>query len=152
MKKDKEKQTLENNDDQLIIKNSDVEKLEATDAFNHLCACRDLPSEMSFPLKVAKPAFEQLFQAYRQQKMEIIEKYGDRNDKNELINPAPNAFRFTTRAAEFQKEYIKFLQLETKITFKKFTIVLKEDVPDKYFSTNDQEALECLVEFKMKGK
>lgn len=136
----------------LIIKNSDVEKLEATDAFHHLCSCRDLPSEMSFPLKVAKPIFEQLFQAYRQQKMELIEKYGDRDEKGELISPTPNAFRFTKRIEEFQNEYIKFLQLETEINFKRLTIVLKEDVPDKYFSTNDQEALECVAEFKMRGE
>lgn len=136
--------------DQLTIRNSDIERFEITGAFDHLCSCRELPVELSFELKKLKALLLPTLQAFSQQKMELIEKYGDRDEKGTLVNSAPNVFRFTEKTVEFQGEYRKFLQLESKIDFEKLVMILKEDIPDRYLSANDQEALECLVEFKMK--
>lgn len=135
---------------QLTIKNSDIDRLEATGAFDHLCSCRELPVELSFELKKLKALLLPILQAFSQQKMEVIEKYGDRDEENRLINTAPNTFKFTKKVEEFQRDFNRFLQLESKIGFERLTMVLGEDIPDRYLSANDQEALECLVEFKMK--
>jgi len=91
-----------------------------------------------------------IFQRFNQQSMELIEKHGDRDEDNKLISPAPNAFRFSKHLKEFQMDRDKFLRLESKIDFERLTMVLGEDIPDRYLSANDQEALECLVEFKMR--
>ena len=82
-------------------------------------------------LKKLKPLVAPIFQAFDEQKGELIERYADRDEKGKLFQPGPNAFRFTKRVAEFMREYDKFMELESEIPFKRLSIVLKEDVPDK---------------------
>jgi len=138
-----------------IIKNSDIEKIYATsrdsgiNAFQYLCACRDLATWLSFELKKLKPLLIPLFQAFDAQKGELIEKYGDRDEEGKLIQPGQNVFRFTEKAMEFKAEYDKFMEFESEVLFKRLLIILTKDVPDKYLSADDIEALECLVDFRM---
>ena len=80
-------------------------------------------------LKKLKPLLTRLFQAFDEQKGELIERYGDRDDENKLIQPEPNAFQFTKRAMEFKVEYDKFMELESEILFKRLPLFSQKMSP-----------------------
>lgn len=143
----------------LSIKNFDLEAMQkpqvrmvdgktnfSPGSLEWIASCRDLPTGFSFELKKLRPRIRDVDTAYRQQKQELIEKYADRDEKGDLIQNAPNVFRFTTKAQWFQKEYAELLDLESELGGKKLEINFK-DIPDRLLSADDFASLECIMEF-----
>lgn len=149
---------------ELSIKNSDLESMQrpqvrmvkgeadmSPGSLEWIASCRDLPTAFAFELKKLRPRIRDVDTAYGQQKQELIEKYADRDEKNVLIQTAPNTFRFTNNAERFRKDYNELLDLESELGSEKLKISL-EDIPDRFLSADDFASLECIIEFTKEKK
>ena len=131
----------------IILKNTALEFLDKTQAIDHISSSRDLPVEFLFELKLIKLQVLPLLQAYLQQKFELIERYGERNERKELVRLGQGRFRFLGQdAIRFQAEFQKLLKMESAIDGKRLELSIS-DIPKGVISEDDTEALEPLIDF-----
>jgi len=132
------------------IKNKEFEGLMKSQGVNRLFN-QTLPARLSYPLAMLMKVVQSAFDTFLQQKLVIIEKYCDRDEKNEPIRGEKGEYFFTkdNNAKEFTEEHKEFLDLETKIKEDRLPVDLKAlDEIGVELSPLDLMSLGLLIEFK----
>jgi hypothetical protein len=106
---------------------------------------RTISIDLSFKLEFLGNQLLPIHKLIAQKKMELIEKYGIRNEKGELIQEAPGNFKLSN-VTWFQKEFNDLMKVEHEIDWVKVK-VSRQDLPAKGLSGQDISVMRSLLDF-----
>ena len=128
------------------IKNHILERLANSTALFVLMNSKELPVRVSFQLATFWKNLEKPLQTYLNEKQKLINKYADKNEKNEPIKVG-NEFKVQENWAAFKKDFEELLELESEVLGERLIIKI-ETLPDKPLSPQDIITLKDIFTFE----
>jgi len=134
----------------ITITNSKLELLNSTESLTTVSQSKRLPVEFLFSLRKLKIQLVPLMKAYLEQKFELINTFGDKDDQGQLIQLENGRYTFSgNNGAKFAEELQKLMFIENTIECKKPKLKQK-DIPNGLLSEEDFEVLDCVIDFEEK--
>jgi len=144
------------NDDQLkdgefILTNGDIDALlnsfdEDVSPLVNFYNLRTVPIEKSFKLEQLASDLRPIFRIITSKKMILVEKYGARDKKGNLIQNAPGVYKIANQA-RLNREFNTLMAIENKINWTKITLDRKKDLPEKGISGRDIAIMRKVIDF-----
>lgn len=148
-----EKETKDQADEEkFVLTNGDIDALLSNDEdgaispLSNFIRLRTIPREKSFQLEALDNKLQGTFQVITSQKMKIIEKYGQRDEKGKLIQSGPGLFKIGNMTWA-NKELATLMRIENKIEWEKIKIDRKADLPERGVSARDIMIMRKVVDF-----
>jgi len=107
---------------------------------------RTIPVEKSFKLEELSTGIRPISRVINNQRMKLIEKYGERDAKGALVQPSPGTFKIADQAA-FNREFNALMAITHNISWEKITLDRKADLPEKGISGHDIAVMRTIVDF-----
>ena len=139
----KDAYTLTNGEIDALMSNEGTAELSPLNIFIRLIT---ISISVAFELEKLANILQPISAIINNQKIKLIEKYGQRDGKGNLIQQGPNMFSIKN-LAWFNKELNELMSIENKIEWEKIMIDRDQDLPRKGISTRDIMVMRKVVDF-----